>query len=337
MLIVYFRWCILCQRETSKSMTTKHQNPVIVIAGPTASGKSAVAMDVAEEFNGVIINADSMQIYDGLRIVTARPSVEDEARVPHELYGVLGPEETCSAGRWEKICVDAVEKTWAEGKLPVVTGGTGLYIKTLVDGISHLPSIPDEIRDKIRARALEEGTEALYEELQAKDSEMAQRLKPLDRQRICRALEVLEATGKSLAVLQREIQPVPALQANFLTQVIMPPRPILYERCNQRFDLMLEQGALDEVSRFAALDLDVNLPAMKALGVPELLAHVRNEIRLDEARLSAQMQTRRFAKRQCTWFRNQMQDVEIHHTQYSESLRDEIYNKVRHFLLTKGN
>lgn len=318
-------------------MTSNHLKPVIVIAGPTASGKSAVAMDVAEEFNGVVINADSMQIYDGLRIVTARPSAEDEARVPHKLYGVLGPDETCSAGRWETLCIEEIEKAWSQGKLPVVTGGTGLYIKTLVDGISHLPPIPDEIRERIRARAVEEGTEVLYQELQAKDSEMAERLKPLDKQRICRALEILEATGKSLAVLQREIKPVPALKADYVTHVIMPPRPILYGRCDQRFDVMLEQGALEEVRLFAEMKLDANLPAMKALGVPELLAHVRGETTIDEARSVAQMQTRRFAKRQCTWFRNQMKEVEMHSAQYSESLRDQIYNKIRHFLLTDAN
>jgi len=315
-------------------MPTVSKKPVIVIGGPTASGKSSTAMDVAEEFNGVIINADSMQIYDGLRIVTARPTVADEQRVPHCLYGTMAPQETCSVGRWETLCIAEIEKTWAQGKLPVVTGGTGLYIKTLVDGISHLPPIPDEIREKIRSRVTTHGIEVLYAELKAKDSEMADRLKPADKQRICRALEVLEATGKSLAVLQREIKSVPALDAAFDLHVIMPPRDILYKRCDRRFDLMLEDGALEEVRRFATLNLDPNLPAMKALGVPELLSLVRGEATLEEARARAQMQTRRFAKRQCTWFRNQMKQGEMHSAQYSESLRDQIYNKIRHFLLT---
>lgn len=315
-------------------MPTASKKSVIVIGGPTASGKSATAMDVAEEFNGVVINADSMQIYDGLRIVTARPTVEDEARVPHRLYGVLDASETCSAGLWEKMCVAEIEKVWAEGKLPVVTGGTGLYVKTLVDGISHLPPIPDEIRENIRKRAVEDGIEVLYTELQTKDSEMAERLNPGDKQRICRALEVLEATGKSLAVLQREIKPKPALDAHFMTHVIMPPRHILYKRCDQRFDNMLEQGAVEEVTQLAARNLDPDVPAMKALGVPELLSLVREEATLKEARELAQMQTRRFAKRQCTWFRNQIKHLEIHSAQYSESLRDQIYNKIRHFLLT---
>ena len=315
-------------------MPTHTKKPVIVIGGPTASGKSATAMDVAEEFNGVIINADSMQIYDKLRIVTARPSLEDEARISHRLYGVMDPSETCSAGHWEKLCIGEIEKVWAEGKVPIVTGGTGLYIKTLVEGISKLPPIPDEIRETIRRRADKDGIEVLYAELQEKDSEMAARLKPRDAQRICRALEVFEATGRSLAVLQREIKPKPALDANFVTHVIMPPRDILYQRCDSRFDIMLEQGAIEEVREFAKLDLDPKVPAMKALGVPELLSLVRGEATLDEARALAQMQTRRFAKRQCTWFRNQINQVEIHNAQYSESLRDQIYNKICHFLLT---
>ncbi len=315
-------------------MPTDRKNAVVVIGGPTASGKSSTAMDVAEEFDGVVINADSMQMYNKLRIVTARPSVEDEQRVPHRLYGVMDPSETCSAGYWEKLCIEEIRKVWAQDKLPVVTGGTGLYIKTLVDGISQLPPIPDEIRENIRKRAEVDGIEVLYAELQVKDSEMAERLKPADKQRICRALEVLEATGKSLAVLQREIKPKPVLEAAYATHVIMPPRDILYQRCDSRFDIMLEQGAIEEVSAFAELDLDPNLPSMKALGVPELLSLVRGEAALDEARERAQMQTRRFAKRQCTWFRNQINHVEIHSAQYSESLRDEIYNKIRHFLLT---
>lgn len=315
-------------------MPVNMKNKVVVIGGPTASGKSATAMDVAEEFDGVIINADSMQIYSGLRIVTARPSEEDEARVPHRLYGVMDPSETCSAGYWEKRCIAEIEKVWAEGKLAVVTGGTGLYIKTLVEGISQLPPIPEDIRETIRQRAEVEGVAVLYEELLDKDPEMAGRLKPADRQRICRALEVLQATGKSLAVLQREIKPEPALRAGFATHVIMPPRDILYQRCDSRFDVMLEEGAIEEVRAFASLNLDPSLPAMKALGVPELLALVRGECSLEEARALAQQQTRRFAKRQCTWFRNQIKQVEIHSAQYSESLRDEIYNKVRDFLLT---
>ncbi|WP_417793634.1 tRNA (adenosine(37)-N6)-dimethylallyltransferase MiaA [Terasakiella pusilla] len=315
-------------------MQTKAKKPVIVIGGPTASGKSATAMDVAREFDGVIINADSMQVYDGLRIVTARPTPEDEAEIPHRLYGVMAPTETCSAGLWEKMCIAEIEKVWADGKLPIVTGGTGLYIKTLVEGISQLPAIPDDIRNTIRERCDRDGVETLYKELQSRDEEMAARLKPRDAQRICRALEVLEATGKSLAVLQREIKPVPTLEADFFTQVIMPPRNILYQRCDQRFDLMIAQGAVDEVARLDEMNLDAKLPVMKALGVPELLKFVRKQSSLEEVRAEAQMQTRRFAKRQCTWFRNQIKCCEIYSAQYSESLRDQIYKKVRQFLLT---
>lgn len=318
-------------------MPTDTKNKVVVIGGPTASGKSALALDVAEEFNGVIINADSMQIYKGTPIVTACPTAADQARVPHRLYQVMDPSETCSAGYWEKLCIAEIEQVWAAGQLPVVTGGTGLYIKTLVQGISQLPPIPDDIRNHIRKRGDEEGVEALYNELQIKDPEMAARLKPRDLQRICRALEVLETTGTSLAQLQREIKPKPTLEAQFATHIVMPPRETLYQRCDMRFDQMLELGALDEVAAFAKLKLDPKVPAMKALGVPELMGYLRGDYDLEEAKKIAQMQTRRFAKRQCTWFRNQISAAEIHHTQYSKSLRDKIYNKIRHFLLTTGN
>jgi tRNA dimethylallyltransferase len=315
-------------------MPTVRKNKVVVIGGPTASGKSALALDIARHFDGVIINADSMQVYKGIPIGTACPTPADEALAPHYLYQVMEPSETCSAGYWEKQCIDVIRKAWHAGKLPVVTGGTGLYIKTLVEGISQLPAIAPDIRTTIRKRGDDEGVEALYDELRRKDPEMADRLKPRDMQRICRALEVLEATGKSLAVLQREIKPEPTLDADFMTHVVMPPRETLYARCDKRFEIMLEQGALAEIEAFAQRKLDPKVPAMKALGVPELLSVVRGEQSLSQAKEQAQMQTRRFAKRQCTWFRNQISAVEIHNTQYSESLRDEIYNKIRHFLLT---
>ncbi len=315
-------------------MSGKRKNKVVVIGGPTASGKSAVALDLAEEFDGVVINADSMQIYQGIPIVTACPGKEDEARAPHKLYQVMDPAQTCSAGLWEKMCITEIEKCWQTDKLPIVTGGTGLYIKTLVEGISRLPDIEPDIRQEVRRRCDEEGIEALYEELQAKDSEMAERLKPRDAQRICRALEVLLTTGRSLAVWQREIKPESTLKADYDLHVVMPAREQLYERCDLRFEHMLEQGAVEEIRAFAERKLDPKVPAMKALGVPELLSYVRGVCSLEEARLQAQQQTRRFAKRQCTWFRNQISNAEIYNAQYSKSLRDKIYNKVRHFLLT---
>lgn len=318
-------------------MVSLSKKPIIVIGGPTASGKSTTALDVAREFDGVVINADSMQIYDGLHIVTARPSVEDEQAAPHRLYGVMDPSETCSAGMWARLCVAEIERTWAEGRLPVVTGGTGLYIKTLVEGISQLPDIPDDIRNHIRKRADVEGTAVLFEELCAKDPEMGARLKPADTQRICRALEVWETTGKSLAVLQREIKPEPAIDASFATYVIIPEREILYQRCDSRFDKMIEMGVLDEIREFETRKLDPKVPAMKALGVPELLSVVRGEDSLESAKIKAQQATRRFAKRQCTWFRNQVAHAEIFNAQYSESLRDQIYKKIRQFLLTTSN
>lgn len=315
-------------------MADRFKNKVVVIGGPTASGKSQTALDIATEFNGVVINADSMQIYRGLPIVTACPSVDDEKTVPHRLYQVMEPHETCSAGLWEKRCIEEIKACWQKDQLPVVTGGTGLYIRTLVDGISQLPEIDEDIRAHIRKRGDEEGVEVLYQELQQKDPEMAERLKPRDMQRICRALEVLESTGRSLAVLQREIKPEPVLKADYDVHIIMPPREQLYERCDLRFRWMIDRGATAEIEWLNEQELDPKVPIMKALGVPELLAYVRGEVDLETAIEQAQMQTRRFAKRQCTWFRNQISTKEIHSAQYSESLRDEIYNKIRQFLLT---
>lgn len=310
------------------------KNKVVVIGGPTASGKSAVAMDVARAFDGVVINGDALQIYDALPMLTARPSAEDEASVPHRLYGTMAPTETCSAGLWEGHAIDAIKQAWAQEKLPIVTGGTGLYLKTLVEGISKLPPIPEDIRQAVRDQAEQDGIAPLYEELSRDDPEMAARLKPADKQRICRAVEVFRATGQSLAHWQRENKPEPTLKADYATHIIMPPRALLYERCNKRFDWMIEQGALDEVAQFTALHLDKNLPIMKALGLSELQSYLAGHTALEDAIEQAKQQTRRFAKRQCTWFRNQMGEPEIHAAQYSESLKEEIYKKVRQFLLT---
>lgn len=315
-------------------MASTVKNKVVVVGGPTASGKSAIALDVAREFDGVIINADSMQIYDGLHIITARPNAEDEQIAPHRLYGVMDPVESCSAGTWETMAIAEIKQAWSTRKLPVICGGTGLYIKALVEGLSRLPDVPEDIRQAVRARARDKGGAALYEELSKKDPEMATRLNPGDVQRLSRALEVFDATGISLAEHQRRNKPTPKLRAAYQTHVLIPERKILYERCDRRFDQMLSQGALEEVKAFARRELDPSLPAMKALGVPELMGVITGKWDLETAKSEAQQQTRRFAKRQCTWFKNQISEAELHHTQYSESLRDNIYKKIRQFLLT---
>ena len=247
----------------------------IIVAGPTASGKSALALSLAERLNGVVINADSMQVYSTLRIVTARPSIEDEARVPHRLYGVLHPLELCSAGRWRSLAVAEMEAAWAEGKLPVVCGGTGLYIRSLMQGLSPIPDIPEDVRTAARALFEQMGNQAFYEMLAIRDPVIAARLHPGNSQRLVRAWEVVQATGRTLSDWQAE-PPTDVLEAAFYAVSIAPERDALYEGCDRRFRLMMEQGAMDEVKAILAMNLDPALPAMKALGVPELAAALRH-------------------------------------------------------------
>lgn len=305
----------------------------IVVAGPTASGKSALSLRVAREFNGVIVNADAMQVYDGLRILTARPSPEDEAAAPHRLYGVLPAIEPCSAGRWREMAARVLEDAWAAGRVPVVVGGTGLYIRALTRGLSPIPEVPAEIRAAAREMFARLGNEAFHRLLAACDPLTASRLHPGNSQRLVRALEVFEATGRPLAAWQA-LPPAGGVAARFLTLALEPPREALYAACDGRFLAMLEQGALDEARRLAASGLDPALPVMKALGVPELLRVARGESTLDAAVADAQRATRNFAKRQLTWFRHQLDGPVRFPAQYSESLRPKIFSIIRGFLLT---
>ncbi|MEO5374130.1 MAG: tRNA (adenosine(37)-N6)-dimethylallyltransferase MiaA [Alphaproteobacteria bacterium] len=315
--------------------------PYIVVAGPTASGKSALAMAIAESFNGQVINADSMQVYRELSILTARPTPADEARVPHALYGVLSVAEPCSVARWLALAREAAAAARAAGRLPVFVGGTGLYLRALMVGLSPIPDIPGTVRAAGRALMSDLGAPAFHARLAGRDPVMAARLHRSDSQRLVRAWEVLEVTGRSLAVWQDEppgpdAGPVPGRP---LILVRLPPRETLYRACDARFAAMVAAGALDEVRALAALDLPPDLPAMKALGVPELLRHVTGGLGLDEAVSLAQAATRHYAKRQCTWFRHQMPTATVltgqySAGQYSESLGIETYPVIRQFLLT---
>lgn len=306
---------------------------MIVVAGPTASGKSALALDVAREFGGEVINADSMQVYRELRILTARPSPADEARAPHRLYGVLPAAEACSVGRWREMATAAAEEAWAAGRLPVLAGGTGLYIKSLIEGISPIPDIPEDIRAEARALLRRLGNAAFYARLAERDPATAARLAPGNTQRLARAWEVLAATGRPLVEWQAE-PPVGALDAHVQTLSIEPPREQLFAACDGRFRRMLEQGALAEVAALDALGLDPAQPAMRALGVPELRAHLHGRLELSEAVAAAQKATRHFAKRQLTWFRHQGPRGEMLGEQYSESLRARVFPIIHRFLLT---
>ena len=302
---------------------------LLIIAGPTASGKSGLAIKAAERLNGLVINADSMQVYRELRVITARPGQEDEFRVPHRLYGMLSVKESCSAGRWREMAVKEIEIAWNDGRLPVLVGGTGLYFKVLLQGISKIPDISADIRDETRALHDRIGPKAFHAELAKVDIETAKRLSEADTQRLTRAYEVYLATGVSLSewyLCDAQIQPI---KADVQSLVFQPPRQELYAACDGRFEAMLGMGVLDEVRNLMDMHLDPSLPAMKALGVPELVSYLRGEVSLARATDNVKRATRNYAKRQTTWFRNQFGKSEPIFAQYSESLLEEIFSKIR--------
>ena len=289
-------------------MTERAAKRAVLIAGPTASGKSALALMLAEALGGTIINADAMQVYRDLRILTARPLPAEEARVPHLLYGHVDAAENYSVGRW---CVDASAALAAVergGRVPILTGGTGLYFKALTRGLAAVPAIPAQTRSAVRARLEREGIATLYAELSERDGATARRLMPGDRARITRALEVVLATGRSLTDWQREGM-TPALDPQLAVKVFLDvDRAELYRRIDARFDAMLAAGALEEVRALASRRLDAALPAMKAHGVPWLIRHLNGEIDLAAAVEAAKRDIRRYSKRQATWFRHQLPD-----------------------------
>jgi tRNA dimethylallyltransferase len=280
----------------------------ILIAGPTASGKSALALTLAEKVGGIVINADSMQVYRDLRIITARPAPQEEARLPHRLYGHVDAAENYSVGRWLTDAQIALGEVRAAGRLAIVTGGTGLYFKALTQGLSAVPPIPAEIRTAVRARLEADGAPALHAVLSRRDAAAAQRIRVADGVRIVRALEVIEATGRSLIDWHRDgMKPMIAPQRT--TKVFLDvPRDELYRRIDRRFDAMMAAGALEEVRALAARNLDPLLPAMKAHGVPWLRRHLEGDISLTEAVEQGKRDTRHYAKRQATWFRHQLPD-----------------------------
>ena len=278
----------------------------LLIAGPTASGKSALALDLAERLGGVVINADSMQVYRDLRILTARPTAAEEARVPHRLYGHRDAAQNCSAGVWLADAEAALAEARVMNRLPIFAGGTGLYFKALTRGLSAVPPTPPGVREAVRARLARDGVAALHAELARRDPATAARLNLRDQSRIARALEVVEATGRSLTDWHDEGLP-PLLPPERVRAVFLAPeRPALYARIDRRFETMLAAGALDEVAQLKARQLDTLLPAMKAHGVPALIRHLAGDISLAEATAAGQADTRHYAKRQFTWFRHQL-------------------------------
>lgn len=286
----------------------------ILIAGPTASGKSALALEMARQLGGEIVNADSMQVYRELRIISARPGPEDEALAPHHLYGVLPVTEVCSAGRWLDLAAPVLADIWTRGRTPILVGGTGLYFKAALEGLAPTPDIPQEVKEEARALLDDEGSAGLHAALKDIDPDMAARLRPGDPQRILRAWEVITATGRSLLDWQAEAAPSLLGDADAKGEVrkiaLLPDREWLYQRIDERFDAMMEEGAMAEVEAVARLGLGPGHPAAKALGIPSLIAHLRGEMSLEEAVAQAQMLTRRYAKRQTTWIRHQFADWE---------------------------
>ena len=284
----------------------------LFIAGPTASGKSSLALRVAEALDGVVINADSMQVYRDLAVVTARPGPAETARIPHALYGTVDGDEAFSAGAWCQYAMVAVEAAWKEGRLPILVGGTGLYFRTIVEGIATVPDIPVDVRAQVRADMAAYGAAHMYNRLRVADPAMAEKLHATDSQRIARALEVIEATGKSLSHYQERTAPgplKPLLDQGLLTRWVLNwPRAGLYARCDARFEMMINQGALEEVKALLARGLPDDRPVMRALGVSNLSDYLSGHRDLSVAIERAKVQTRRFAKRQLTWFRHQCTD-----------------------------
>ncbi len=309
---------------------------VIVVAGPTASGKSALALTVASAFSGTVINADSIQVYRELRILSNRPSPSEEASSPHRLFGVFDAVERCSAANWRNLAITEISSAHAQGRLPIVVGGTGLYLKALLEGLSRMPAIPHQIRANLKLRLAKEGPAVLHNELKLRDPAAAERLNPGDSHRVMRALEIHEYTGCSITEFQARSKIKPPAGLNFKIILLQPPREGLYKRCDDRLVQMLEKGVVDEVKEFLSEGYDPDLPIMKALGLAEFGAHLNGQKSLEQALKETQQATRRYAKRQMTWFRTQIiADIALIE-QHSESLSKKTFSFIRQNMLTNA-
>ena len=311
-------------------------NPfAILVAGPTASGKSSLAYALAKALDGIIVNADSKQIYRELRILTARPSAETQFRVPHRLYGIMSAVECCSVVRWKDLASAEIATAHREGKVPIITGGSGLYLRSLTKGLAFIPPIPCSARQAAVDTLEKLGTMAFHAELAKRDPEMAARLSCGDSHRLIRAWEVLDATGVSLAEWQRRQSTGRESELGALAFVTAPQRDTHNRTCDSRFLDMMEAGALEEVDSLLALGLSPKLPAMKALGVKPLSQHLQGLISLEQAIMQSQRDTRQYAKRQGTWFRHQMSDAVMLEDSFSQEVVEFVIKRVRRFLLTR--
>ncbi len=318
-------------------MESSLEASIVIVAGPTASGKSALALALGEHFGGTVINADSQQVYRDLAVLSARPGAVEMARVPHRLYGFIDAAESCSAGRWRRLALAEIAAAHEAGSLPILVGGTGLYLEALLQGLAELPPIPPEARGEARALHRRLGGPGFRAALAALDPETAARLMPGDAQRLIRAYEVAHATGVPLSEWRRRQAPAAGLRAAAI--VLLPPRETLYVACDARVLDMIGSGAEAEVAALLRRGLAPELPAMKAVGVRELAAFLAGQVSHAQAVAAMQQATRNYAKRQCTWFRRRLPEggslqKRVIETQFSESLLPEIFSFIRAFLLT---
>ena len=310
------------------------ENHLILIAGPTCSGKSSLAREIGIKFNGQIINADSMQTYSDLNILTSRPSNIDLLSVPHKLYGYLDGGNRGNLASWHKEAALEIVNTSREKALPIVVGGTGLYLNSLIHGISTVPEISSEIKQYVKDFEIKNGLASIYNDLKKIDSVGLERINPNDKQRILRSYEVFLSTGKTLSFWQSKEKDRPLSNYKIYNILFMPNREELYKSCDIRFDDMIKFGAIEEVVALNQKKLDISLPIMNAIGVRELTDYLEQNIHLEEAINKAKQSTRNYAKRQITWFKNQFNSSTVIFEQFSESLRLKIFPKIHQFLLT---
>ena len=299
--------------------------PYIMIAGPTASGKSQLAIDLARRFNGAVINADSMQLYADLTVLTARPQSQEMRDIPHYLFGICDAAHRSSVAEWLGLATKAIANVGLAGQLPIIVGGTGMYLQAGLHGIAPVPDVPACVHQHCIDLYREIGGQKFRVALAAYDADIAERLVDGDSQRLIRAMGVAIATDRPLSWWQQQPHKG-ALPGNVVKILMMPPRPILYERINRRFDHMLMHGAIDEVSRLMARQLDPGLPLMKALGVAPIAAFLKGDINKDDAAFIAKRDSRRYAKRQMTWLRNNFNAQVTLQKKYSESLYEKIFS-----------
>lgn len=306
---------------------------VIVIAGPTASGKSALAVHIAKKLQSAVINCDAMQIYKDIPVISAAPSREEKDEIPHYLYEIYDCSKRGNVVEWLDLCVTKIRLLWQENKIPVIVGGTGMYIDALINGVTPIPEVPNTIRQQILQELKENDLNFLYAWLQQNDEAIAQKLSPHDKTRITRAVEIIRYTKKKLSDWYQEplIKKLP--EAEFLTVKIVPSLDVIAERCRFRLDKMVyDWGALKEIEKLVTRNLDADLPAMKALGVPELSEYIKGNISLDKALELAKLHTRQYAKRQHTWLRHKLKaDIEFENIYTGQP--DYLKKIVQHFCL----